>query len=315
MSPRTISAVIPVYNSQLSLEELSMRLSNVLESISEGYEIIFINDGSHDESWEVLCKLAGSNAHIKAVNLMRNFGQHNALLAGIRLAQYSIIVTLDDDLQHPPEEIDKLLAELDRGYDVVYGTPEEETHQFSRNIASQMIKIAFQSVMKVKVARRISAFRVFRTSLRKAFEKFNAPHPSVDVLLSWATTRFSFVYVKHNERKLGASNYNFWKLFSHAMNMMTGFSTMPLRMASVLGFTFTLFGIGVFLYVFIRYLLEGTPVQGFPFLASLISILSGVQLFVFGIFGEYLARMYSRIMERPTYIIQEIKEQSKETLS
>jgi len=163
--------------------------------------------------------------------------------------------------------------------------------------------------MKVKVARKISAFRVFRTSLRKAFDNFNAPHPSVDVLLTWATTRFSFVYVKHNERPAGQSNYNFMKLFSHAMNMMTGFSTMPLRMASLLGFAFTAFGIGIFLFVFIRYLVEGTPVQGFPFLSSVISIFSGVQLFVLGIFGEYLARMYSRIMDRPTYIIQEIKKQ------
>lgn len=315
MSTRTISAIIPVYNSQASLDELSRRLSQVLESLSQAYEIIFVNDGSHDESWMVLSKLADTHNHVKAVNLMRNFGQHNALLAGIRLAQHQIIVTLDDDLQHPPEEIGKLLDQLDRGYDVVYGAPEEETHQFARNIASQMTKLAFQSIMKVKVARKISAFRVFRTPLRKAFDNFNAPHPSVDVLLSWATTRFSFVYVKHNERAQGTSNYNFWKLFSHAMNMMTGFSTMPLRMASILGFTFTFFGIAVFLYVFIRYLLQGTPVQGFPFLASVISVFSGVQLFVFGIFGEYLARMYSRIMERPTYIIQEIKEQSKETLS
>jgi undecaprenyl-phosphate 4-deoxy-4-formamido-L-arabinose transferase len=272
-----------------------------------------VNDGSRDASWQVICELADVHSCVKGINLMRNYGQHNALLAGIRAAQYELIVTIDDDLQHPPEEIPKLLGKLDEGYDVVYGSTQEEKHSFSRNIASQITKLVFQSIMKVKVARKISAFRVFRTSLRNAFEKYNAPHPSIDVLLSWATPRFSYVNVKHNERQAGTSNYNFGKLFGHAMNMMTGFSTMPLRMASVLGFISTIFGVGIFFYVFIRFLTQGTPVQGFPFLASVISIFSGVQLFVLGVFGEYLARMYSRAMDRPAYIIHEIKNKNEST--
>jgi undecaprenyl-phosphate 4-deoxy-4-formamido-L-arabinose transferase len=309
MYHRTISVVVPVYNSEGSLESLLDRLCTVFRDHSDHFEIIFVNDGSRDASWQLISRLAESNNCVRGVNLMRNYGQHNALLAGIRMAKYELIVTIDDDLQHPPEEIPKLLSQLTQDYDVIYGTPEQETHDISRNIASQMVKLTFQLVMKVNVARKISAFRVFRTSLRKAFDDFNAPHPSVDVLLTWATTRFSFVYVKHNERPTGQSNYNFMKLFSHSMNMMTGFSTMPLRMASLLGFAFTLFGIGIFMFVLIRYLFQGTPVQGFTFLASVIAIFSGVQLFVFGIFGEYLARMYSRVMDRPTYIIQEIKKQ------
>ncbi|MBN1551225.1 glycosyltransferase family 2 protein [bacterium] len=309
MRPTTISIVVPVYNSQGSLKTLQERLCKVLENHSENFEIIFVNDGSHDESWHIISQLADSYPRVKGVNLMRNYGQHNALLAGIRMAQYELIVTIDDDLQHPPEEIPKLLEKLEEGFDVVYGSAEEGKHGFSRNIASQITKLALRSVMNVGIAPKVSAFRIFRTSLRNAFENYHAPHPSIDVLLSWATTHFSFVYVKHNERSVGVSNYNFRKLFSHAMNMMTGFSTMPLRVASLLGFMFTLFGIGVFLFVFIRYLRQGTPVQGFPFLASVISIFSGVQLFVFGIFGEYLARMYSRIMDRPDYIVKEIKKQ------
>jgi len=306
---QSISVVVPVYNSQDSLEPLTDRLCRVLKDCSNAFEIILVNDGSRDMSWEKISRLVDSNSAVRGINLMRNYGQHNALLAGIRAAQQELIVTIDDDLQHPPEEIPKLLNELARGYDVVYGAPREETHQFSRNLASQMTKLAFQSILNVKAARKISAFRVFRTSLRTAFDSFNAPHPSIDVLLTWATTRFSFVDVQHNERQIGASNYNLMKLFAHAMNMMTGYSTMPLRIASLLGFGFTLFGIGVFLYVFVRYMVQGTPVQGFTFLASVISIFSGVQLFVFGIFGEYLARMYSRVMDRPTYVIQELKKQ------
>lgn len=314
MSQKTISAIIPVYNSEESLELLTKRISKVLKEYSGGYEIIMVNDGSRDASWQVICKLADSNHCIKGINLMRNYGQHNALLAGIREAKFDIIVTIDDDLQHPPEEIPKLLGKLDEGYDVVYGSAEEEKHSFSRNIASQITKLAFQSIMKVKVARKISAFRVFRTSLRDAFENYHAPHPSIDVLLTWATIQFSFVEVEHTERKTGESNYTFKKLLVHAINMITGFSTMPLRLASLLGFFFTLFGVGIFVFVFFRYLLFGAPVQGFTFLASAIAIFSGVQLFVFGIFGEYLARMYSRAMGRPSYIIQKIKKHSEKTV-
>jgi undecaprenyl-phosphate 4-deoxy-4-formamido-L-arabinose transferase len=303
-----ISVVVPVYNSHQTLGELVERLKKVFEEISVKFEVILINDGSKDSSWDVICELADNNQSVKGVNLMRNYGQHNALLAGIRMAKHEIILTIDDDLQHPPEEIPKLLEKLNEGHDVVYGAAEEFRHTFLRNIASQMTKLAFQSIMNIQVARKISAFRVFKTSLRTAFENYSGDRPSIDVLLSWATTNFSFVQVEHNEREAGESNYTFRKLAGHALNMMTGFSTMPLRIASLLGFCFTLFGIGIFLFVFVRYMLYDIPVQGFTFLASIIAIFSGVQLFVFGIFGEYLARMYSRTMNRPTYIVEDIKQ-------
>jgi glycosyltransferase involved in cell wall biosynthesis len=307
MSLKTISVVVPVYNSQGSLELLLGRLCTVLRDHSSHFEVIFVNDGSRDASWGVICRLVNANDCVRGINLMRNYGQHNALLAGIRMAKYELIVTIDDDLQHPPEEIPKLLGKLDEGYDVVYGSTEEGKHSFLRNIASQMIKLAFQSIMKVKVAREISAFRVFRTSLRNAFENYNATHPSVDVLLTWATALFSYVKVTHNERKIGESNYSFWRLFSHAINMMTGYSTSPLRFASILGFTFMLFGGFILITVLTRYLIYGSPVAGFPFLASTIAIFAGVQLFCIGIIGEYVAQMYTRMMDKPTYVIKEIR--------
>jgi undecaprenyl-phosphate 4-deoxy-4-formamido-L-arabinose transferase len=308
----TISVIIPVYNSEKSLQLLAKRLSGVLEKHSQAYEMIFINDGSHDASWQVICSITSENICAKGINLMRNYGQHNALLAGTRMAKFDTIVTIDDDLQHPPEEIPKLLERLNEGWDVVYGSAVEKPHGLLRNLASQITKLAFQSIMKVHVARKISAFRVFRTSLRNAFESYNAPSPSIDVLLSWATVRFSFVEVRHEPRTIGTSNYTFKKLLAHAINMMTGFSTMPLRVASWLGFFFTLFGIGIFLFVLGRYILLDTPVQGFTFLASTIAIFAGVQLFVFGIFGEYLARIYGRVMDRPAYIIEDVKQQTSD---
>ena len=301
----TISVVVPVYNSEHSLTPLVERLKSVLASRTARLEIIMVNDASRDGSWGVVEKLAGEHSEVRGISLLRNYGQHNALLCGIRAATGEIIVTIDDDLQHPPEEIPLLLDRLAPGADVVYGTPQRESHGLFRDLASQITKIVLQEAMGAEVARDVSAFRVFRTQLREAFATYSNPSVSVDVLLTWATTRFAAVRVRHEPRTIGVSNYTFRKLLRHALNMMTGFSTRPLQLASLIGFGFTLFGMAVLVYVVGRYLIEGGSVPGFPFLASVIAIFSGAQLFALGIIGEYLARMHLRMMDRPTYAVRE----------
>jgi undecaprenyl-phosphate 4-deoxy-4-formamido-L-arabinose transferase len=302
---RGISVVVPVYNSEGTLRDLAARLEPVLSSLSHTFELILVDDGSRDGSARVIRELAGQHPWVVGIGLMRNYGQHNAVLCGTRAARYDIIVTIDDDLQHPPEEVCKLLTKLNEGYDVVYGRPEREPHGFFRGLASRITKLVLKSAMGAETARGVSAFRAFRTSLRAAFAEYRAPYVSMDVLLTWATTRFSAVTVRHDPRTVGASNYTFWKLVGHALNMMTGFSSLPLQLASVLGFSFTCFGVGMLAYVVGRYFVHGGSVPGFPFLASALSIYSGVQLFVLGIIGEYLARMHFRMMERPTYMVRE----------
>jgi glycosyltransferase involved in cell wall biosynthesis len=236
---------------------------------------------------------------------MRNYGQHNALLAGIRAARGPVIVTMDDDLQHQPEDIPRLLAELDRGAHVVYGTPMGMPHSFFRNLASWITKIALQKTMGASTARKVSAFRAFKTSLRNAFAGYQSPYVSIDVLLTWATTRFSSVPVEHRPREIGKSNYTFRTLLVHGLTMMTGFSTLPLRFATLVGFCVTLFGFGILAFVLITYFVRHGSAPGFPFLASIIAIFSGTQLFALGIMGEYLARMHVRLMERPAFVIAE----------
>jgi glycosyltransferase involved in cell wall biosynthesis len=300
-----LSVVIPVYNSELTLPDLCARLAATLPALAPVYEAILVNDSSRDGSWGVITHLAGQYPWLRAINLMRNFGQHNALLCGIRAARYPIIVTIDDDLQHPPEEMPRLLARLDDGYDVVYGTPQQEQHGFLRDLASQVTKMALRSAMGADIARNVTAFRMFRTPLRNAFANYQGPFVSIDVLLTWGTTRFAAVPVRHDPRRAGASNYTFRKLVTHALNMVTGFSTLPLQLASIVGFGFTLFGVAILLYVLARYLISGGSVPGFPFLASVIVIFAGAQLFALGIMGEYLARIHFRIMDRPAYVIRE----------
>ena len=236
---------------------------------------------------------------------MRNYGQHNALLCGIRAAKYDLVVTMDDDLQHPPEEIARLLARLDEGFDVVYGAPKAEQNGLMRALASRLTRLALRAAIGREVAKNVSAFRAFRTQLREAFARYESPFVSIDVLLTWATNRFAAVTVPFNRRHSGSSNYTFTKLVRHALDMMTGFSTAPLQLASLIGFACTLFGIGVLVYVVGRYFLEGS-IPGFPFLASLIAIFSGAQLFALGVIGEYLARMHFRTMNRPAYAIRDV---------
>lgn len=300
-----ISVVIPVYNSAEILPTLVGRLGIVLDQLVESYEVILVNDGSRDTSWRTIKELAQQYAWIVGIDFMRNYGQHNALLSGIRAARYPVLVTMDDDLQHPPEEIPLLLDKLDENVDVVYGTPRCEQHGLWRDLASRVTKYALQSAMSAETARNVSAFRVMRTQIRDAFADFRGSSAAIDVLLTWGTTRFTAVPVRHEPRTSGKSNYTFRKLVTHALNMVTGFSTVPLHLATLIGFLFVLFGIGVLIYVIGRFVIQGGSVPGFPFLASIIVIFAGAQLFALGIFGEYLARMHFRLLDRPMYTIRE----------
>jgi glycosyltransferase involved in cell wall biosynthesis len=300
----SLSVVIPVYRSAESLPELIAELGRALPTLTDTYEVILVDDGSPDNSWQVVDRLAQDHKWLRGITLMRNYGQHNALLCGIRSANHEVIVTMDDDLQHPPTELPKLLNKLAEGYDVVYGTPHEEQHGLMRDLASQVTKLALQGSMGVETARKVSAFRAFRAQLRDAFANYRSPYVNIDVLLTWATTRFAAVEVRHDARKYGASTYTFRKLVRHALNMITGFSILPLQVASLIGFTFTLFGMLVLIYVIGRALLFGIVVPGFAFLASIVAIFSGAQLFALGIIGEYLARIHFRSMERPVYTVR-----------
>lgn len=302
-----ISVIVPVYNSAATLNDLIMQLGLVLPSLADKYEVILINDGSRDNSWETIQNICREQTWVQGVNMMRNYGQHNALLCGTRSARYKYVITMDDDLQHPPEELPKFVAKLEEGYDVVYGSPRKMPHSLLRNFSSRITKKVLALVMGIKTVREISAFRAFRTDLRRAFETYQSPGVILDVLLSWATTSFASIVVEENPREVGRSNYNFTKLVSQTFLILTGYSTVPLRLASWLGFATTIFGFLVLVYVLLLYFLQGS-IPGFPFLASIISLFGGIQLFALGIIGEYLARVFDRSMDRPSYVIGEMVE-------
>ncbi len=306
-TPASVSVVVPVYRSEASLRALVARLQAVLDAHPAPAEIILVNDDSPDSCWGLIAELAAADPRVRGIDLMRNFGQHNALLCGIRSARHDAIVTLDADLQHPPEAIPSLLAKLGEGWDVVYGVPEAGRPDRRRALASRLVRAAL-GTLHVATADIGHSFRAFRTPLRDAFALYQGPFVSLDVLLTWGTRRFAALPVPYRARVGGRSSYSLWRLLAHGFDVVTGFSAAPLQLASWIGFFFTLFGIGVLAYVLGRYFMLGYSMPGFPFLASIIAIFSGAQLFALGIIGEYLARMHFRLMDRPTYVVRQILE-------
>ena len=302
-----VSVVVPVYKSSDTLPLLVDEVGKVLPDVADEFELVLVNDGSPDQSWKVISGLVQTHPWVRGIDLMRNYGQHNATLCGIREARYEVIVIMDDDLQNPPREIPKLLEKLDEGYDVVYGVARKRQQVWWKNLASVIVKRAIAYVMGLRTVRDIGAFKAFRADLRKSFESFRSPDVLVDVLLSWGTTRFASVKVDEAPRTVGKSNYNLFKLIKVSLLVLTSYTTIPLRIASIVGFLFTLFGFGVLTYVLVTYFVAGS-IPGFSFLASIVTVFSGVQLFALGILGEYLARVFERTGGRPTYTISQTTE-------
>lgn len=300
--PPGISIVVPVYKSAPTLPDLIARIRTAMQAAGTPFEAILVNDGSDDGSWPAIEQLCRENPWLRGIDLMRNSGQENALLCGIRAARFDLTATIDDDLQNPPEEIAPLAAKLaEGGYDVVYGTPQREQHGAWRDAASVLTKLAMRYLMGVRHARDVTAFKVFRTELRDAFAHYRNPYVSIDLLLTWGTDRFGALTVRHDARTVGRSTFTLRKLVRHAITLITGFSVIPLRLASLIGFAFSLLGLLVLLYVVIEFLVRGSPVPGFPFLAAIIAIFSGAQMLALGIIGEYLARIHMHALGREPY--------------
>lgn len=231
------------------------------------------------------------DARVRGVRLSRNYGQQNALLCGIRAARYDVILTMDDDLQHPAATIEPLLAALLPSVEKVYGAFATARRSTMRVVGS---RLALAGAMGAQAARHVSALHAFRTWLRDGFGEYRGPSVSIDVLLSWPTSRVAAVPVQRAPRLHGCSGYTAGALLHHALDPVTGFSTWPLQVASVFGFVFVAFGASAFLWVLMKYAVRGSAVPGFAFLAPLVTTFSGAQLFALSIFGEYLARIHLR---------------------
>lgn len=297
------SVVIPVYRGESTLDELVERLAAVLPRAAEQFEVVLVNDGSPDDSWGAISRLSAKYPWVRGVSLTRNYGQENATLCGILEARHEVICTMDDDLQHRPEDLPRLLNKLEEGYDVVYGVPRARRQGWWKNLATAAVKRVMSWGIGSPVVRDLSAFRAIRLELRQGF-RTTGPDVFVDALISWVTTKTASVEIEEVPRIHGGSNYTLGKLIRSALLLMTSYTTIPLRLASLTGFGFTFLGFLVFLYVLYIYFVQGS-VPGFPFLAAIVTIFSGVELFGLGIIGEYLAHVFERSSGRPMFTIRE----------
>jgi glycosyltransferase involved in cell wall biosynthesis len=261
-------------------------------------------DGGDRATWTTAAALAGGSHHVRAVRLSRNYGQHNALVAGVRAARHDVVVTMDDDLQHRPEEIPALLAALTEDVDVVYGVAADEEHGVTRSLASRLAKAALERAMNVRGARQLSAFRAFRTFLRDGFTQLNGPHACLDVALSWGTTQTAAVTVRMDERVHGRSGYTVRMLVRHMLNMVLGYSTAPLRLVTYLGFVAGFLGLALLGRVLYLYFSGETTVAGFTTLASMVALFSAAQMIAIGVLGEYIGRIHANGLGLPTYLVR-----------
>ena len=296
-----LSVVIPVYRSAPTLSLLVDRLMPVLESTGKTYEVVFVDDGSADNSWDTLVKLQERNPErIAAVRLMRNYGQHNALMCGFRHSRGRVVVTIDDDLQNPPESIPTLLDALEKAeFDVVYGYSREKKHRVWRNLGTRMIRSFYKLVFKTSV--RTTSFRAIRREVLEGIFSYDLNFTYVDGLLAWNTQRLGEVEVPHQPRTHGTSGYSVRKLMALAFNLLTNFSLLPLQMVSLLGLLAAAAGFATGAYYLFHTLVWGIAVPGYASTIIAVLMLGGAQLLALGIMGEYLGRLHLNVNRKPQY--------------
>jgi len=267
-------------------------------------EIIVVDDSGVLATWEKICDLqVHRQDSVSCVRLGKNVGQHAALIAGTRFCRFQFTVTIDDDLQHDPREIPRLAATLESGFDIVYGYPLSSKHKKWRRAGSWFVRRIHTLLLGNSVAKHSSSFRIFRTQLRGAFLTLRGPQVNVDAALAWATSNFEAIPVPHNSRAEGKSSYNLRRLFSTSKSSVTAFSTRPLRVIAALGFLIACLGAALFAWSLYLGLSQSEGVPGFAFLASALSLYSGVQLVSLGVIGEYVGQLHLRSMDVPTFFV------------
>jgi len=307
-----ISVVIPVYNEESNLEELIKRLYETLSSVGRPFEMIFVNDGSTDSSWEILTRFAYRIPEMVIIDLKRNYGQHAAIFAGFEHARGDIIITMDADLQNPPEEIPKLISTMEEGFDMVGTVRIHRKDTFFRRVASRLINLFTAKITGVTLHDYGCMLRAYRKEVVKQMCQHREISTFIPALATLYSRTITEIPVKHEPRKKGKSKYNIFKLISLQFDLITSFSQIPLRMLIYLGFLISFIGIGFAFFLFVRRLIVGPEVEGVFTLFAILFFFIGAQFLAFGLLGEYIGRIYLEVRHRPRFIIREIIRENEE---
>ncbi len=301
------SVVVPVYNSNDSLPILTERLIAIFSKMNKSYEIIFINDCSKDNSYQVLQKVHTENEHIIVVDLFRNYGQQNAIMCGFNHSSGDYIITMDDDLQNSPDDIPVLFNKIQEGFDVVIGKYADKKHGFVKNLGSRTILALNRYIFKIKdMNLRFTSFRMIRKEIidQLKYERTNFPY--ISGMLVMTTNKITNVEIHHYERPYGKSSYNISMLFNLAFNLVLNYSSIPIKIIGYLGLFASLFSMVFGLFILIRKYLEGGAPPGWTTLIVLFSFYNALNYIFFFFLGEYVSRILQEVSNKKQYVVREV---------
>ncbi len=299
------SVVIPVFNSEAILEKTIERTVNFFEQQGWRYEIIFVNDGSSDDSWQILEHAAAANPHIIAIDLLRNYGQHTAIYAGFHATSGDYIITIDDDLQNPPEEIVHVVDKILEGYDVVYGQFRQKKHSFVRRLGSRLVQTMNERIFHQPKDLIVTNFRIMHRDVVERICNYRTPFPYITGMSLMFSRKRASVMVEHHPRSVGKSNYNIYRILALVLRLLFSYSTFPLRFVSTLGFIATIVAFIVGLYFLLRAVFIGTSVPGWASTIVLLSFFGGINIVIVSMLGEYVQRLVQQSSDQNIYHIRE----------
>jgi glycosyltransferase involved in cell wall biosynthesis len=301
-----LTIVVPAYNEAAVLPSFHLRLSRVLDELLCSCDVLYIDDGSTDATWQLMSNLAASDARVGAIKLSRNFGKEAALTAGLDQVDADAAIVIDADLQDPPELIPSLVERWRAGFDVVYATRSARQGETGlKRFTSALFYRSMEQVSDIQVPRDTGDFRLLSRRALDALRQLRERQRFMKGLFTWIGYRQTAVHYLREPRQGGATKWNYWRLLQLAIEGFTSFSTAPLRLATWTGVLASLLAFLFGLWVFGKALLFGDPVRGYPSLMVVILFMGGVQLLALGVIGEYLGRNYAESKQRPLYFIEE----------
>jgi glycosyltransferase involved in cell wall biosynthesis len=300
-----ISIVIPVYKSELFVEKTVTEILLHLEKIPGMSEVILVDDGSPDNSWSVISRLATEISNVRAIKLIKNYGQHTAVLCGIEHAKGDYIITMDDDLQNPPSEIVKLVDKIEEGYDLVFAKFEEKKHASYRKMGTRVIDLLNKKIFHKPDNIVLTNFRIFKKTVAQRIVKYRVNEPYIPGLLLMHASKIANVLTKHAHRDSGQSNYSLRKIASLVSRLLFNYSSFPLKALSTIGAFIAVASFCWGTAAIIRQLIFGTSIQGWTTLVVLVSFLNGFVILLLGVLGEYVVRISKTISHDRSYHISE----------